>query len=92
MRRVAERDPGDAALLQIAAQESRVLVTIDTDFGALVYVGGAAHAGIVRLPDVPAERRISLMRQILTDHSEAEIAGAMITVAGNRIRFSRRPG
>jgi predicted nuclease of predicted toxin-antitoxin system len=27
------RDPGDAALLRLAADESRVLVTIDTDFG-----------------------------------------------------------
>jgi len=27
-------DPGDAALLQLAAQEKRVLVTIDTDFGS----------------------------------------------------------
>jgi hypothetical protein len=30
-------DPGDRALLQLAAQEQRVLVTIDTDFGALVF-------------------------------------------------------
>jgi predicted nuclease of predicted toxin-antitoxin system len=30
------RDPGDAALLRLAAEKRRVLVTIDTDFGALI--------------------------------------------------------
>jgi predicted nuclease of predicted toxin-antitoxin system len=84
-------DPGDAALLRIAAEERRVLITIDTDFGALVYLTGAAHAGIIRLPDVPAERRIALMAQILGGRTEAEISGAMITVTGNRIRYSRPP-
>jgi hypothetical protein len=63
------------------------LNTIDTD-GAFVW---AAHAGIIRMPDVPADRRIELMRQILSDYTEAEIGGAMITVTGSRIRFSRRP-
>jgi predicted nuclease of predicted toxin-antitoxin system len=84
-------DPGDAALLQIAAAEQRVPVTIDTDFGALIYVTGAAHAGIIRLPDVPARARIALMEQILVDREEADIIGAMITVTGSRIRFSRPP-
>jgi len=84
-------DPGDAALLQIAAEEQRVLVTIDTDFGALIYVTGAAHAGIIRLPDVPARTRIALMEQILVGREEADIAGAIITVTGSRIRFSRPP-
>jgi predicted nuclease of predicted toxin-antitoxin system len=84
-------DPGDAALLRIAAGERRVLITIDTDFGALVYLAGAAHAGIIRLPDVPAGRRITLMEQILGGRTEAEISGAIITVTGNRIRFSQPP-
>ena len=84
-------DPGDAALLQIAAEEQRVLVTIDTDFGALIYVIGAAHAGIIRLPDVPARTRIALMAQILGSRGEADLAGAIITVTGSRIRFSRSP-
>jgi predicted nuclease of predicted toxin-antitoxin system len=83
------RDPGDAALLRLAADEGRVLVTIDTDFGTLVYLSGAAHAGIIRLPDVPATRRIALMEQILTSKTETEIAGAIITASDSRIRFSR---
>jgi predicted nuclease of predicted toxin-antitoxin system len=33
-------DPGDLALLQRAVSEERILVTIDTDFGRLVYRGG----------------------------------------------------
>jgi predicted nuclease of predicted toxin-antitoxin system len=30
-------DPGDRALLNRTAQETRILVTIDTDFGELIY-------------------------------------------------------
>ena len=83
-------DLGDAALLQIAAAESRILVTIDTDFGTLIFLRGAAHAGIIRLPDVPATRRIDLLQQVLGDRSEDELVNSIVTVTGNRIRFSRR--
>jgi predicted nuclease of predicted toxin-antitoxin system len=46
-------------------------VTIDTDFGELVYVRRARHAGLVRLPDVPVEQRIALMAQALERHRTA---------------------
>ena len=49
-------DPGDRVLLEIAAKEKRVLITIDTDFGVFVFQEGLNHAGIVRLPDVPSDR------------------------------------
>jgi predicted nuclease of predicted toxin-antitoxin system len=84
-------DPGDAALLRAAAAEARILVTIDTDFGALVYLTGAVHSGIIRLPDVPARTRISLLEQIFARHGEAELTGAIVTVTGRRIRFSAAP-
>ena len=64
-------------------------MTIDTDFAALVYLTGAAHTGIIRLPDVPASARIALMEKILARHSEAELASAIVTVKGSRIRFNR---
>ena len=54
-------DPGDKALLELAESTDRVLITIDTDFGELIYLHDISHAGLVRLPDVPAEQRIILV-------------------------------
>ena len=36
-------DPGDRVLLEWAAQESRILITIDTDFGQLVFLEGQSQ-------------------------------------------------
>lgn len=82
-------DPGDRTLLDWAASEERVLVTIDTDFGGLIFAGGMLHCGLVRLPDVPAVRRIEMMRQVLEKHAVELEAGAIVTVRGGRIRISR---
>jgi predicted nuclease of predicted toxin-antitoxin system len=83
-----QKHPGDLALLRLAAEEERVLVTIDSDFGTLVYLFGAAHAGIIRLPDVPAPMRIAMMADLLTRHGE-DLPGAIVTVRGGRIRIAR---
>ena len=84
-------DPGDRALLERAAAELRILVTIDTDFGELVYVHAVPHAGLVRLPDVPAERRIALMAEVLERHRQALEIQAVVTIRGDRIRVSQPP-
>ena len=82
-----ESDPGDRTLLERAAAEGRILVTLDRDFGRLVYVGGAVHAGLVRLPDVPV-RRLALMAEVLQEHGEALDRQALVTVRGGRIRVT----
>ena len=84
-------DPGDAELLRVAAAEGRILVTIDSDFGTLVFLLGAGHAGIIRLPDVPAARRIALMADLLARHGP-ELPGSIVTVRGGRIRISPPAG
>ena len=84
-----EPDPGDRALLERAARENRILVTIDTDFGTLIHVQRVAHTGLVRLPDVPAARRIEIFQQLLADHRDAMAVGSVVTVRGGRIRVSR---
>jgi predicted nuclease of predicted toxin-antitoxin system len=84
-------DPGDLALLQIAAPEKRTLITIDTDFGKLIYLGGEDHCGIVRLPDVPATRRIAIMEMLLANHPAELSDGSIITVRGDRVRITKRP-
>jgi predicted nuclease of predicted toxin-antitoxin system len=82
-------DPGDRILLQWATEEKRVLVTMDKDFGQIIFVGGASHCGLVRLPDVPVERRIALMGMVLTEYGADLEARSVITVRGGRVRISR---
>jgi predicted nuclease of predicted toxin-antitoxin system len=83
-------DPGDRLLLQWAVDESRILVTIDLDFGRLVFLDQQRHAGIVRLPDVPPGQRIALMKSVLEKHGTELESAAIVTVSGGRIRVSRR--
>ena len=82
-------DPGDHVVLSWAAEQERVLVTIDTDFGRIIFAEGARHCGVVRLPDLPAGPRIALMEQVLERHREDLDAAAIVTVRGGRIRVSR---
>ena len=85
-------DPGDRALLEMAANDGRVLVTIDTDFGRLVFAEKERQSGVLRLPDVRVEQRIEFVEQVLRQFSSELESGAIITVKGNRIRVSRPPG
>jgi predicted nuclease of predicted toxin-antitoxin system len=85
-------DPGDKEILRMAAKEGRILVTIDTDFGQLIFGEQISHSGIIRLPDVPARKRISLMEEVLRKHRQDLTARAIITVRGERIRISQTPG
>ena len=82
-------DPGDVVLLERATEQKRILITIDTDFGQLVFVNGARNCGIVRLPDVPTQERIKLMETVLTRYRPHLEMGAIITVRGERIRVSK---
>jgi predicted nuclease of predicted toxin-antitoxin system len=74
----------------MAAREGRILVTIDTDFGRLIQ-GRADHAGLIRLPDVPAEPRIHLLAEVLLRHADDVAAGAVLTVKSGRVRISKTP-
>lgn len=84
-------DPGDRALLEAAEAEGRILITIDTDFGELIHLHDVPHAGLIRLPDVPAEQRIALMVEVMDRHRQALQDRAIVTVRGGRIRISRYP-
>jgi predicted nuclease of predicted toxin-antitoxin system len=84
-------DPGDRVLLEWAAKEARILVTIDTDFGELIFLENLAHTGLVRLPDVPSRERQLIMQDLLTRYKSDLEDAAIITVRGGRIRISRGP-
>lgn len=84
-------DPGDRALLELAESVDRILITIDTDFGELIYLHDVPHAGLVRLPDVRSEQRIALMSEVIERHGAMLEDRAIVTVRGERIRISQTP-
>ena len=84
-------DPGDRALLELVESTDRILVTIDTDFGELVYLHDVPHTGLVRLPDVPSDQRIALVAELPDRHLQALEDRAVVTIRGRRIRISHPP-
>jgi predicted nuclease of predicted toxin-antitoxin system len=82
-------DPGDLILLEWAAEESRILITIDTDFGQLIFMRGRKHSGLIRLPDVPSTRRLQILAELVERFQQELEAGAIVTVRGGRIRISQ---
>lgn len=83
-------DPGDAAILALAHQEGRVLITLDKDFGELAIVQNAPHAGIVRLVGFSVRQQASLCLDVLERYADELAQGAIITVDPRRVRV--RPG
>ena len=90
LREIGE-DPGDEQVLALAVSQNRILVTIDTDFGELIYARRRQHTGLVRLPDVRSAERITLLHEVLSRYSEDLEVGAVVTVRGHRIRVSQAP-
>jgi len=62
-------------------------VEIDSDFAPRVRQFGAALAGV---PEVPAAARIVMMEELISRHGD-RLSDAVVTLRGNRIRFSRPP-
>ncbi|WP_328984046.1 DUF5615 family PIN-like protein [Thiorhodovibrio winogradskyi] len=69
--------------------EQRVIVTIDSDFGLLVFKRHEPHTGIVRLPDLPSAQRIRLMDQLILRYATELAEGAILTLSADPVRISR---
>ncbi|HKO96800.1 MAG TPA: DUF5615 family PIN-like protein [Pyrinomonadaceae bacterium] len=86
--RERDPDPGDRVLLKWAAQESRILVTIDTDFGQLVFLERKSHCGLIRLPDVSSSERVTIIKDLIARFQKELEDRAIVTVRGGKIRIS----
>jgi len=62
----------DSDILKLAASEGRMIITMDKDFGELVYNTGMLHAGvlILRLEDTKGEGKVDIVNRIVTGFSE----------------------
>ena len=91
-----EKHPGatDEALLALAYEEQRVLVTEDKDFGELVFLRGLPHPSIVRFAEMPVVQKVAAMRRLIERHPDALREGAIVVVRRHlvRIRFTEPEG
>ncbi len=83
-------DPGDEEILALARDESRVLVTLDKDFGELAVLKKLPHSGIIRLVDIAAKLQSVVTLNILRKYQPELVSGAIITVSGDRVRIRSR--
>lgn len=87
---VAEMAPGvsDTAVLNLANQETAVLLTFDKDFGDLVYRQQRVTQGIVllRLHGLPAEQKADLVIAMVQRHS-SELPKAFTVLTPQKVRI-----
>jgi predicted nuclease of predicted toxin-antitoxin system len=59
----------DPDILQSAVREARMIITMDKDFGELVYSSGLAHSGvlILRLEDATSKEKVEVLKAILSE-------------------------
>ena len=77
----------DEALLALANEEGRVLITEDKDFGELVFVHRLPHPCIIRFLDMRVAEKVSAMRELLEHHRDAMHNGTLIVVTRSRMRI-----
>lgn len=57
----------DIDMLSLARQEQRIILTLDTDFGELVYHAQQSHAGVLllRMPGATRDEKIGIVQEII---------------------------
>jgi predicted nuclease of predicted toxin-antitoxin system len=81
-------DPGDLAILRRARAEARVILTIDSDFGALVFRDGEQRVGLIRLLARKAGDQAIRACELVMRFEAALSAGAFVTDDGDSARVN----
>lgn len=87
---IIETHPGvpDQEVLGLARKERRILVTLDKDFGLLVYANPQKHAGVIllRLND-ESPRRVTETLLLILDQFGNQLAGRFAVASEGSIRI-----
>ena len=83
----------DAAIIAIARQEQRMVVTLDADFHALLAVSGATGPSVlrIRMEGQKADQVALLIERVLALASDELNQGAMITLSEGKVRIKLLP-
>ncbi|HEY6137958.1 MAG TPA: DUF5615 family PIN-like protein [Thermoanaerobaculia bacterium] len=80
------RDPGDEEILAFAEREQRVVITLDHDYGALIFRDRKSHAGLVRLAPMHPEAQVAVSLRVVREAAEDLAAGAVVVATRKSIR------
>ena len=84
---VSEIDPRmpDEAILALAVEQHRVLITIDKDFGDLIFHKSLPHKGVIRLEDCKPQLQIRYLNTVFKKHMD-EVPNGIIVAERGTIR------
>mgnify|MGYP000206361270 FL=1 len=80
----------DKEILYLAKQENRILLTLDKDFGELVYNSGLLHSGVLllRLENEKISNKIEILKTIL-DKFSTDLQGKFCVYQDGKIRIKK---
>ncbi len=87
---VRDLDPRlpDSAILHRAVIEQRLVITMDKDFGELVYQSGQPHAGVLllRLEEADSRKKVNIVKKIFTRYAQ-QLVGNFSVYQRDRLRI-----
>lgn len=90
---VRDLDPRmqDLNILALAVQERRLVLTIDKDFGELVYRSKQPHAGVLllRLEEARSDEKVAVVKEVFREY-EKQLLGNFSVYQSGRLRIRAR--
>ncbi|MFB3891415.1 MAG: DUF5615 family PIN-like protein [Phycisphaerae bacterium] len=80
-------DPGDEEIFKECLRARRVLVTLDKDFGELIFGRGKPNPGVVRIVGIRAKEQPSAIATVLARHGLDLEKGATVVAERDRVRI-----
>ncbi|MDP3973303.1 MAG: DUF5615 family PIN-like protein [Candidatus Daviesbacteria bacterium] len=96
--RVKEINPGmeDYQVLELAVNERSIIVTLDKDYGELIFKEGKPHSGVLflRLENQTQDNTINTLRWFLSIYSDKKLINKFVTVTEKQgklaVRFKKK--
>jgi predicted nuclease of predicted toxin-antitoxin system len=81
----------DDQILRKAGEENRILITLDKDFGELVYRLNQVHAGVIlcRVQSLPIGEAVMLVTETVEKYG-SDLRGAFTVIQPKNIRIRRK--
>jgi len=83
----------DEEIIRTAVSENRMVITMDKDFGALVYHSSMEHSGVLllRLEDATGTDKLQIVKHIMKNYSD-RIKNCFCVFQDDKLRIKKQIG